>query len=138
MDPGAPFLARVEGRMQCPGMVPKAEIVTVSVCAYCNATHARQSQTCSESCARGYRRRGKQARADVASASPVVALGMGVLLDLGMALAALDDARAILPDESESELLNLFAKLPPAHRGVLTDGLRRAVAKLEVARLAAE
>ena len=131
-------LARVEGRMQCPGMVPKAEIVTVSVCAYCNATHARQSQTCSESCARGFRRRGKQARADVASASPVVALGMGALLDLGMALAFIEEARDLLPDESESELLNLFAELPPSHRGALVEGLRRSVAKLEVARLAAE
>ena len=119
--------------MQCPGMPPKDGPVTVSACAYCNASHTRQSQTCSESCARGYRRRGKQARADVASASPVVALGMGVLLDLGMALAALDDARAILPDEGECELLNLWGQLPLAHRGVLTDGLRRAVAKLEVA-----
>ena len=123
--------------MQCPGMVPKAEIVTVSVCAYCNASHTRHSQTCSESCARGYRRRGKQPRADTASVAPIVALGMGALLDLGQALVALEEARELLPDESESELLNLFAKLPPSHRGVLVDGLRRAVAKLDGCALAA-
>lgn len=124
--------------MQCPGMVPKTELVTVSVCAYCNASHTRHSSTCSESCARGYRRRGKQARADVASVAPVVAMGMGALLDLGLALVALEEARDLLPDESESELLNLFAALPASHRGVLIGGLRRAVAKLDAAGLAAE
>lgn len=104
--------------------------VTVSVCAYCNAAHTRNSQTCSESCARGYRRRGKQARKDVASGAPVVALGMGALLDLGVALAALEEARDLMPDEEECALLNLFAKLPVEHREVLLGGLRRAVEKL--------
>jgi hypothetical protein len=55
---------------------------------------------------------------------------MGALLDLGVALAALEEARDLMPDEEECGLLNLFAKLPPAHRGVLVDGLRRAVARL--------
>ena len=64
-------------------------------------------------------------------------LGMGALLDLGMALAFIEEARDLLPDESESELLNLFAELPPSHRGVLVDGLRRAVAKLDGCALAA-
>jgi hypothetical protein len=118
-------------------MLAKVGPVTVSVCAYCNATHTRNSETCSESCARGYRRRGKQARADVASASPVVAMGMGALLDLGVALVALEEARDLMPDEEECALLNLFAQLPPAHRGVLVDGLRRAVVNLGVAELAA-
>ena len=131
-------MAREGGRMHRPRMLAKVGPVTVSVCAYCNASHTRHSSTCSESCARGYRRRGKQARADVASASPVVAMGMGALLDLGVALVALEEARDLLPDESESELLNLFEKLPPSHRGALVDGLRRAVAKIEVAGLAAE
>lgn len=130
-------MAREGGRIQCPGMLAKAAPVTVSVCAYCAATHMRNSSTCSESCARGYRRRGKQARADVASASPVVALGMGALLDLGVALVALEEARDLMPDEEECELLNLFAKLPEPHRGVLVDGLRRAVAQLEFCALAA-
>jgi hypothetical protein len=127
---GCPNLARIANRIQCPVMPSKAGPVTVSACAYCNAAHTRNSQTCSESCARGYRRRGKQARSDVASGAPVVALGMGALLDLGVALAALEEARDLMPDEEECGLLNLFAKLPPAHRGVLVDGLRRAVARL--------
>lgn len=135
--PGNPNLAREVGRMHRPRMLAKVGPVTVSVCAYCNATHTRNSETCSESCARGYRRRGKQARADVASASPVVALGMGALLDLGVALVALEEARDLMPDEAECALLNLFSKLPEAHRGVLVDGLRRAVAQLESCALAA-
>jgi hypothetical protein len=62
---------------------------------------------------------------------------MGALLDLGVALVALEEARDLMPDEEECALLNLFAKLPEAHRGVLVDGLRRAVSKLGPAALAA-
>lgn len=129
-DPGAPFLARIPGRIQCPGVPSKPSPVTVSACAYCGATHTRKSPTCSESCARGFRRRGGKPRADVGSGSTVVQLGMGALLDLGVALAALEEARDLMPDEGECELLNLWAQLPAAHRGVLVDGLRRAVARL--------
>ena len=111
-------------------MPPKAGPVTVSACAYCGATHTRKSATCSESCARGFRRRGGKPRADVGSGCTVAALGMGALLDLGVALAALEEARDLLPDEGECEVLNLWAQLPAAHRGVLVDGLRRAVARL--------
>ncbi len=111
-------------------MPQKAGPVTISACAYCGATHTRNSATCSESCARGFRRRGGKPRADVGSGAVVAQLGMGALLDLGMALAALEEARDLLPDESECEVLNLWGQLPSAHRGVLLDGLRRAVVKL--------
>jgi hypothetical protein len=66
----------------------------------------------------------------VGSGSVVAQLGMGALLDLGVALAALEEARDLMPDESECEVLNLWGQLPAAHRGVLVDGLRRAVARL--------
>jgi hypothetical protein len=61
---------------------------------------------------------------------------MGALLDLGVALAALEEARDLMPDEGECEVLNLWGQLPAAHRGVLVDGLRRAVAKLGPVELA--
>ena len=130
-------MARIAGRIQYPGVPSKPSPVTVSSCAYCGATHTRKSPTCSESCARGYRRRGGKPRADVGSGSVVAQLGMGALLDLGVALAALGEARDLMPDEGECELLNLWGQLPAAHRGVLVDGLRRAVAKLESCALAA-
>lgn len=128
--PSAPYLAHRETRRHHPGVSSKAGPVTVSACAYCGATHTRQSRTCSESCARGYRRRGGQARADVASGAPVVALGMGALLDLGTALAALEEARDLMPTEAECEVLELWARLPSEHRRVLLAGLHRAVAQL--------
>jgi hypothetical protein len=55
---------------------------------------------------------------------------MGALLDLGSALVALEEARDLMPDEAECEVLELWARLPEPHRNVLLAGLQRAVAQL--------
>ena len=110
-------------------------LITVSTCAFCSAMHQRRSETCSPSCNRSWKRKGLQPRDDIAERlerglTAAAAYGAHIH-DLAGAIVALEDLRDMLPDARESELLALFAALPEAHRDVLVDGLRRAVAKLD-------
>lgn len=109
-------------------------IITVSTCAFCSAMHQRRSETCSPSCNRSWKRKGLQPRDDIAERlerglTAAAAYGAHIH-DLAGAIVALEDLRDMLPDARESELLELFAALPPDHQDVLIVGLRRAVAKL--------
>ena len=116
-------------------------LITVSTCAFCSAMHQRRSETCSPSCNRSWKRKGLQPRDDIAERlerglTAAAAYGAHIH-DLAGAIVALEDLRDMLPDARESELLALFAALPPDHQDVLIVGLRRAVARLESCALAA-